>query len=185
MGTEYRPILGAPSQPQRPGQALLDYAIGVLEREDGRSLGPRQRATFMAAQGGDAHVTAHHNADRAHGTAVLVPPGTIASSARARASKRFLKYLDPLNNGKHGSGIKFNGAWLVTHAPSPDYVYLETDFMDTPEPTAPGGVRYGFMVDEARFICPAAEQILAATVEALFQPQPDAELDAANIGVPE
>lgn len=186
MEPAFRPVIGDASDPRVPSAALVDYAVRVLEQSEGRSLTPGGRQRFMGAQQGNVFVTAHQNAAGGHGVAVLVRNGTAVNDPAARTAKRFLKYLDPLNNGKHGSGIKFSTSTLVANPPSAsNYAYLETDFMDTAEPSAPGGVRYGFMVDPQRFMAPAAEQIASTLIEMTLRPQADAEIDAADIGSPE
>jgi hypothetical protein len=188
MGAAFRPILAEPgSAGARPGAALLSYATRVLEAEEGRSPGPGQRRTFMAAAAPapDAFLTVHLNAAGGSGVAALVAPGSTAVSPQSRLGKRFLKYVDPFGLGRHGTGLASNGATLVAASPSPaTHVYMETDFMDGPEPGTTSGIRYERMIDDARFVRPAAEQMLCALAEFVLAPQPDAEIDAANLGEP-
>lgn len=171
---------------------MLSYMADQIIAER-RSLGPTHRGNFLddcfnsTTQKADFAITIHLNADGANGVAVLLPESDVYEKrARSRTGKRFLKYLDPLGNGIHGEGLKGNDAGLVNKASLriKDYVYLETDFMDTAEPGAPGGVRYGKMLDRTLFIVPAAEQMLTAIVEHLFAAQSDAELDAISFGLP-
>lgn len=188
MGAPYRPILGeAGSGGARPGPALLAHARRVLEAEEGRSPGPEQRRQFMAAAAPVPHafLTVHLNADRGTGVAALVAPGSTAVSPQSRFGKRFLKYVDPFGLGRHGTGLATNPATLVAASPSPaTHVYMETDFMDAPEPGVASGIRYERMNDDALFVRPAAEQMLCALAEFVLAPQPDAEIDAADLGAP-
>lgn len=191
MDPRLRPILGDATDNALPSRALVDYVTNVLTSREGRSLGPNHRVRFMRANAANAYVTLHLNAntagqDTANGVSALLRRPMAHDHPRARTGKRFLKYVDPLDKGKHGSGLKFDGSALVTSPPTQDTsVYLEVDYMDTADAAAPGGFRYGFMLSDDRFVLPTAEQILSTVVEMVLNPQTDAQLDAARIGDPE
>lgn len=168
-----------------PNSSLLEHAKKGV-RDESRSLSIKQRKIFLdkVKASTAAIVTVHHNAAGGTGTEALLPKDAKEKSPMSRTGKRYLKYVDPLGNGKHGSGLKpKSDVGLVNPPPSEsNYVYLEIDFMDTEEKSAPGGIRYGLMDDESRFIVPAAKQIISTVMEMLSGPQSDSDLDDASMG---
>jgi hypothetical protein len=179
----FRAFLGGETGPDA---TFLKHAKEVLLAE-GRSLDVTARLDLLTNLIPQLKpvgiVTVHQNATPGgSGLSLLLPPNIAELTPNVRTAKRYVKYVDPLGNGKLGSGLKFNDALLPRMPPSASlYAFMEIDFMDTLDN---GVLRYKKMVENP-FIEAAAQQIVGALAEIAVSPQPDAELDAASIGAPE
>lgn len=126
----------------------------------------------------DIYLTIHENANEpgqssAVGTALLVTK-TGPPADQVRLAKIFVKYVDPFDQGTHGGGIVGNGAGQLSSASTvrDKHAYFELEFMDTINPKNPAQYRYEQMV-LSNFLDTVAEQIIAGTVEFLFDKQSD------------
>ena len=169
---------------------------------EGRSLNTAQRITYLpsviAGPDDTFVVTVHHNAfgkdpDKTvtktgvlclHGAKSGNDPADDEDSGPVRTGKRFLKYVDPLDNGRDGTGLGPSDKGLPRHRPAErNYVFLEIDYMNTQLAGQP--LQYALMSapdGPGAFVPTAAQQIMAALVEALLDPQNDDELNDANLG---
>jgi hypothetical protein len=182
-------------------QYMADACFSEADRPKGdpflkhglRGWGFSERRKDMAAMSPvpDITLTLHHNAvgsGDAQGIMLIVAKPAIATEAHLRLQKTYLKYVTALNQGLHHKGMNDN------HAVSPKdpsfssvvngYAFFECEFMNAPIAVGPGasGPPYDYdrMVTDA-FVQHLAEEIVAAVVEFLVHPQPDAELDPVDI----
>lgn len=147
-----------------------------------RGWGPSRRNTFMngLTPTCDVHVTLHLNASAGGvGSAMLVKDGP--SADHLRVAKIFAKYLDAFDQGLRQGGIveKTGVSQLGSGNHVFDqYVYIETEFMDTRYVLDPTQFQYALML-ESDFAQRVARQIVAAIVEIMFD-KDDTVLDAAT-----
>lgn len=151
---------------------------------------PTLRSKFMNEFGGDcdAVVSVHLNAGGACGSAALFScksdPANAPPPEQVSFAKYFVKYLDPLDHGVYGQGIRkemANNPAAMLHqqtntAIRKKYLYLENEFMDASVPGQPGRILYQDMVSDT-FINAVAENIFHGLCECLVTDDQQAGID--------
>lgn len=174
--------------------AEADHPAGhdfVSHGVKGWSFGGRRDRLRALAPTPDITLTFHHNAlgtdgGVARGNVMLASDAASATEAHLRLQKTFVKYVRGLKQGLRGRGMTnthgsaLNGA--ANAALIPGYAFFENEFMNATSPDPAHTFEYERMVLPA-FVDRTVEEIVAALVEFLLNPQPNADFDPVDVGV--
>lgn len=167
------------------GDPFLDHGI------KGWSFGRRRTQLRGLTPTPNITLTLHHNAlgtdgGTGRGNVMLASNTASATAAHLRLQKTFVKYVRGLEQGLRSRGITnthssaLNGG--ANAALIPGYAFFENEFMNAASPATGVTFEYQRMVLPA-FIDRTVEEIVAAIVEFLIDPQPNAEFDSVDVGV--
>jgi hypothetical protein len=156
----------------------------------GWSFGRRRTQMRGLAPMPDILLTLHHNAVNTDGTAargnvMLASNAATATAAHMRLQKTFVKYVRGLNQGLRSRGM-INNHTSAANGPAnavfvDGYGFFENEFMNARSADTAFTFEYERMVLPA-FIDRTAEEIVAAIVDFLINPQANAEFDPVDVG---
>ena len=184
-------------------QGALDYMRDASFREadhpaghvflahgiEGWAFGIRRQVMQAQNPVPDITLTFHHNAvgvdgQAARGNVMLASNAASATAAHLRLQKTFVKYVRGLETGLRERGIINTHGSALNNAPAAltsGYAFFENEFMNAGPPPAAGvAFEYERMVLPG-FINRTAEEIVAAIVDFLVNPQPNADFDPVDV----